>query len=208
VKMSTPVDRLHNEFDTLALHLTGEISLLSTVDDGFRKLLLMSAASFFESRLSEDVAAFVSEASNSSSLVEEIVRRKAINRQYHTWFDWETNNTNAFYKLFGKDFENFMKAKHISEPWLTDSARVFIELGRERNKLVHGNFGSFFLEKTTSEIFSAYIIASRFVEAVPNLLRECNKLQLADQKLTTGTSSAIMAGALQQLRLQTYGKTK
>jgi hypothetical protein len=205
-RMSSPVDRLHEEFQSLVAHLGVELSLLSTVDDGFRKLLLVSSASFFEFKLTEYVAAFAAEASNSSSLISEIIRRKAISRQYHTWFDWDANNAKAFYKLFGKDFEDFMRATHISEPWLTDSVRAFMELGRERNKMVHGNFGSFFLEKTASEVFVAYTVADRFVEAVPNLLRECNRLQSISNASTIVTSSSRMATTLQQLRVQTYCK--
>jgi hypothetical protein len=182
--MSGPVERLYSDFEALVVHLGGEPSLLSIADDGFRKLLLMSSASFFEVKLSECVESFALDASNSSSLISGIVRRKAISRQYHTWFEWKHDNANQFYALFGDDFAKFMKAKHASEPWLTESVRAFMELGRYRNLLVHQNFAAFSLEKTATEIIAAYASASRFVGAVPNLLRECNKLH-SSQSLTS-----------------------
>ena len=46
------------------------------------------------------------------------------------------------------------------------------ELGRERNRLVHQNFGVVPLEKTTEEIHELYRRALLFVESVPAALRE------------------------------------
>lgn len=172
--MTSPVDRLHSDFEALVALLDQEPSLRATADDNFRKSILLSAASYFEFTLSEAVQAFAIEASNSSELLGALVKRKAIDRQYHTWFDWERSNANAFYRLFGETFCDFMKHKHASEEWLDPAVRAFMELGRSRNLLVHGNYGAFSLEKTASEIYDSYKLALRFVEAVPALLRDCN----------------------------------
>ena len=199
-----PGRTLNGEFEALIAHLTGELSLLALADDSFRKLLLMSAASYFEAGLSNHVATFALEASNSSSLIAEIIRKKAISRQYHTWFNWDANNANVFYGLFGADFVNFMRARHIAEPWLNDAVSSFLELGRSRNLLVHENFASFSLEKTASEIFALYVSANRFVEAIPGLLRECNELRSEGANPQPPTSAALMANSLQELRLHNF----
>ena len=173
--MTSPVDRLHSEFQSLVLLLEHEPSLRVTADDNFRKSILLSAASYFEFTLSETVQSFALEASNASELIGALVKSKVIDRQYHKWFDWDRSNANTFYRLFGVKFYEFMKTKHASEEWLDSAVRAFLELGRSRNSLVHGNFAAFTLEKTAAEIYDSYKVALRFVEAVPALLRECNR---------------------------------
>jgi hypothetical protein len=202
--MPSPVDRLHDEFVNLVAFLEAEPSLQSTADDSFRKSILLAAASFFEFRLSRFVADFALEASNSSSLIAGIIAKKAIDRQYHTWFDWDRNNANQFYRLFGTDFVDFMRTMHASEPWLDGAVGSFMELGRARNLLVHENFAAFALEKTAAEIFVAYTNAIRFVEEIPNFLRQCNKQQY--EKSSDLTSEARMVQSLQQLRLDRFCK--
>lgn len=54
---------------------------------------------------------------------------------------------------------------------MTPSAR-FLELGGERNRLVHEDFGAFTLEKTTEEIHALYCRTLHFVEAIPGALRD------------------------------------
>ncbi len=46
-----------------------------------------------------------------------------------------------------------------------------MEIGRLRNQLIHGDYGSFSLDKTSSEIYALYKGAIRFVVIVPELLR-------------------------------------
>ena len=55
--MTTAIDRLYEELVALKLHLEaqGEISLGSSADENYRKALLMSAASYFETRVCDDI---------------------------------------------------------------------------------------------------------------------------------------------------------
>lgn len=172
--MLTPVDRLYDDFIALMELLVAEPSLRSVADDNFRKALLLASASYFEFRLSRAVEDFAFQASGSSLLISSIVKRKAIDRMYHTWFDWEKANANRFYSMFGEQFADYMAQLHKSEEWLTRSVQAFMELGRSRNLLVHGNFGTFSLEKTTGEIYTLYVQALRFVESVPRFLSDCD----------------------------------
>ena len=81
------VERLYGEFRVLAetLEKNSEASLRITADDCFRKALLLSAASYFESAVTTQVIQFFETSSKSSRSVE-FVRRKALQRQYHTLF--------------------------------------------------------------------------------------------------------------------------
>jgi hypothetical protein len=101
----------------------------------------------------------------------EFVRRKGLSRQYHTLFDWDRGNGNPFFALFGETFRLAMEARVKSDLELAESVRAFLELGRERNRLIHQDLGQFVLEKTSGEIFALYGRGARFVEALPELLR-------------------------------------
>lgn len=168
------VDRLHNEIADLisVLEKTGEISLRNTADDNFRKSLLLAAASYFEHRITEEVLFFVRECSSNNQLVEALVHNKAISRQYHTWFNWDEKNANQFFGIFGKKFKEQMKASVRENEALDSSVQAFMEIGRERNRLVHQDFGSFSMEKTSEEIYRLYLEAILFLDSMPVAFRD------------------------------------
>lgn len=182
----TIVDRLYSEFQQLVEHLNKAVepSLCSTAEDNFSKSLLLAAASYFEDRLSADLMSFVDEASNKNKLVGEFVRTRAISRQYFQLFDWESRNANKFFSCFGSSFSTFMKAEVKSDENLAGSIKAFIEIGLERNRLVHQNFGTFTLEKTAEEIFALYKNAVGFLDVIPNKLREHSIVEYAPAQTT------------------------
>ncbi|MCA9980168.1 MAG: hypothetical protein KDD89_05030 [Anaerolineales bacterium] len=167
-----PVDRLHKDHHEIVSYFDekGEISFRSAADENFRKSLLLAAASYFEERVSEDLLQFFSETSN--QLAVEIIRSKAIKRQYHNLFDWDSNNANRFFSLFGASFKSFMVDEIKANDDLNNAIKAFITLGQDRNRLVHQNFGTFTLEKTADEIYELYKQALVFVEAIPNKLNK------------------------------------
>jgi hypothetical protein len=62
--------------------------------------------------------------------------------------------------------------QHVAaDPELRAAVSSFIEIGRDRNRLVHQDYGTFLLEKTADEIYDAYIRALKFVDGVPTFLR-------------------------------------
>lgn len=170
----TAVDRLYSEFQDLISYLDkgSEISLRSIADENFKKALLLAAASYFEHRITDNLLVFVSEASNKSPRVVEFVKKKAISRQYHTFFDWDSGNANQFFGLFGENFKTFMKKEVEQSKELGEAVKAFLEIGRERNRLVHQDFGTFVLEKTAEEIYNLYRAALHFVETMPGKLSQ------------------------------------
>jgi hypothetical protein len=172
---STPVDRLFRE-STEVIHAlgTGEPSLAIAAADNFRKSLVLAAASYFEHRISACVGDFVHEHSRGSILIFSFVKNKAIARQYHTWFKWDENNANQFFGLFGTEFKEMMQSRTKESEELRLSIKAFLEIGNERNKLVHQDFASFSLEKTLDEIYSLYKQALPFVDSLGKNLRDCN----------------------------------
>lgn len=102
------------------------------------------------------------------------VKNKAVSRQYHTWFKWDDSNANQFFGLFGSEFKQMMTDRVKASDELRISIRAFLEVGNERNKLVHQDYASFALEKTLDEIYSLYRQALNFVEGLGLHLRECS----------------------------------
>lgn len=170
----TPVDRLYDESVSIIRALEqSELSLANAAGDSFRKALILAAASYFEHRVSSCVLEFIQERTNGSSLIAAFVKNKAISRQYHTWFKWDDTNANQFFGLFGSDFKKFMDERIKASDELKNSIRAFLELGNERNKLVHQDFASFHLEKTLDEIYVLYRHSLLFVESLGSYFREC-----------------------------------
>lgn len=170
---ATPVDRVYEEATSVLRALgVAEPSLAIAAADNFRKALVLAAASYFEHRVSSCVLEFVQERANGSSLVVSFVKNKAVSRQYHTWFKWDDTNANQFFGLFGSEFKQMMVDRVKTSDDLRDSIRAFLEVGNERNKLVHQDYASFALEKTMDEIYALYQQALIFVEGLGAHLRE------------------------------------
>lgn len=74
--------------------------------------------------------------------------------------------------IFGDDFRSHMAKVVQNDVNLQKSIADFLEIGRERNRLVHQDYGSYFLEKTAEEIFALYASALVFVEFIPKALRD------------------------------------
>ena len=173
--MTTPVDRLYGEFIALKKHLDakGEVSLSSSADENYRKALILSAASYFETRVCDDINQYVEDVCAVGTFVPDLVKNKAVNnRLYFTFFAWNGTNANQFFSIFGDAFKQRMVREATDSQELQLSIKAFLEVGRERNRLVHQNFASFVLEKTAAEIFELYEHALYFVDLIPTRLRQ------------------------------------
>lgn len=170
----TIVDHLYQSNRNLSDHLaaTGEISYQADVEAAASKALLLSAASYFEHKVCELLVAFALEHSMMDAMLTELVRQRVIKRQYYTYFDWDSNNANKFFAMFGEPFKAHMRGKITADPALEDAIKSFIELGRLRNELVHQNFAVFPLNKTMDEVNELFQKARQFVDMLPMCLRE------------------------------------
>ena len=140
----TIVDELHANFSEILEKLPpDEISLRNVAAESFRKGLLLSAASLFERQVTELVTNLVREWGRDNVTLSEFVRIKAVERQYHTYFDWDRQNANKFFSLFGEEFKMFMSDRCKNHTDFDAAVRAFLEVGRERKRLVYQDFGSF-----------------------------------------------------------------
>ena len=172
--MKTVVDILYEEYESFDGYFkaNNETSFQISMENHLKKGLLLSAASYFENIITNELIAFTSEVTGSNELLCSFLKNKAIGRQYHTFFKWDdANGANNFFGLLGDSFKVYMK-KNIKENLkLSSSINAFLSLGDERNRLVHLNFGTYNIQKTISEIYTLYNDASYFVNLFPDCLR-------------------------------------
>ena len=169
-----PISGLVSEYRELAQLLDSDASSYSLkmgLDSSFAKTLVVSAASYFEARLTDSLVELYSERTNQAEALVYFVHSLAIDRRYFQWFDWSSNNANSFFGKFGGDFRSFMSDKVRNDESLQDSIGAFLELENLRNSLVHGNYAVFQLNRSVDDILSLYERAIRFVEGFPDEIR-------------------------------------
>ncbi len=177
---ATAIDRLYDEFSALLKALdTNDVSLRSVAEDNFRKVLLIAAASHFERLMTDAVLEFAKGATAEDHPLTWLIRNKMVSRQYHTWFNWDARNANRFFKLFGETFREHMETEVEKVASLKSSIQAFLEIGSERNRLIHEDFATFSLEKTSKEIYGLYDAAKRFVEWFPDALQKFTEANIS-----------------------------
>jgi hypothetical protein len=162
------IDTLYSDTAQLLSLLAerGDLSMQSFANSSLRKVLLLSAASWFEVRISAAVERFSTVHSNGHPGIETLIKRKAVERQYHTYFDWKKEKPGPFYSLFGDVCGGELKQLVNEDAELKDALAAFLELGSLRNELVHENFAAFPFNKTAEEVYALYQRADKFVAFV------------------------------------------
>jgi hypothetical protein len=170
--MPTIIDSLYSDTLQLLTLLQSDLSLQSFANNNLRKVLLLSAASWFEVRISAAMECFATIHSEGHPGIESIIKKKAIDRQYHTYFDWKSEKPGPFYALFGDVCGGQLKQLVVGNIKLKDALDAFLELGSVRNELVHENFAAFPFDKTAEEVHSLYERAETFVVFVETKLKD------------------------------------
>ena len=170
---TTFVDVLYSEQKELIAFLRqqGQLSFSQSVEVFLSKTLLLSGASYFESRITNAISDYATRISGSDEALISLVRTKAIERQYHTYFSWRAGSRSSapFFAMFGSALKDLAK-QELKNEQLSRAAAAFLELGDLRNLLVHENFASYPLDKTSDEIHQLYGAALIFVIYIENKL--------------------------------------
>ncbi|MCI5223717.1 MAG: hypothetical protein D3924_13870 [Candidatus Electrothrix sp. AR4] len=176
------VDTLYTEYLDIVsfLNVNTQPSLSSDTDRYFKKIIVLSSASFFEHEIQNILITFIKSSTNDNVKIINLLKKKAIGGNYHTFFAWgEKNNpdkpgknANVFFSLFGDDFKNEMKGIINNDILLPEAIKSFLEIGHLRNILVHSNFAAYNLDnKTTEEIYELHKRAVLFVEFIRKKLK-------------------------------------
>ncbi|HIE5513219.1 MULTISPECIES: HEPN domain-containing protein [Stenotrophomonas] len=167
------VEELKLSADSIKNFLTekGEISLIVTAEDVWRKSVLIAAASHFEHELGRAI-----ERSASRQEIPEyfrsLIESKAISRQFYSYFDFDSSNTNKLFRTFGPTCKSKAESKIKDSKELRESQAAFLKVCSLRNQMVHGNYASFNIDLTTDEIYDLYRSGCKFVEFFEAIISE------------------------------------
>lgn len=148
-----------------------EVSFANSVESILPKVLLLATASHLEHELQNLILDYFRDVTGNSDCAVSFVERKAVTRQYHTYFSWESGNANSFFALFGANFKSMMTEMLRTDDGLADAVKSFVTIGSLRNQLVHQNYAAFTMENTAEEIWRMYESALRFIDRLPGLLK-------------------------------------
>ncbi len=164
----TIIDQQYQSGNTLVDYLKSQqqITFYGEAENNFRKTILLSAASFFEKEISETIIEFAKSYTDNNELIISIIKQKAVSRQYHTYFNWDSANASSFFALFGDAFKIRMNNKVKEDENLDKAIKAFLEIGRERNKMVHQNFAEIVIDKTAAEIYELYQTSLYFINTI------------------------------------------
>lgn len=86
----TPVEILNNEYTSILNFLNSESqpSLSSDLNKHFKKVIILSSASYFEHKIQELLVNFISKKTDNDLMALNFFKKKAISMQYHTYFYW------------------------------------------------------------------------------------------------------------------------
>jgi len=168
----TIIDKQYESGVSLLEYLQSQQQLpfIIEAENNFGKTILLSAASFFEKKITDTVIEMAVSFTDNNELVVSMIKQKVVARQYHTYFDWDKTNANKFFSLFGEEFKDKMIKRVKDDPKLDNSIRSFLEIGRERNKMVHENFAEIVTYKTANEIYKLYQDSLYFIEIIKSEL--------------------------------------
>jgi hypothetical protein len=163
------VDRIYQDnLDLLNfLEERNEPSFMVQFNSVFTKTMLLSSASYFEHEICRMIQAFIERKTQNDDCIISIVKQKAIQGQYHKYFgwkDWQSGNVNSFFSLFGQVFKTQGAEKINNNGDLKSAVKAFLEIGNERNKLVHQNFADYTVEKTAEEVYKLHKQATLFID--------------------------------------------
>jgi hypothetical protein len=188
--MQTIIDALYEQNrEAIAIISCGdEISIASDIDNKLKKHLIMAAASYFETEIRNAIEDLARVASANNPALVALIKQKALERQYHTYFDWKSRNANTFFAHFGEDFSAKCKGEVKGQEGLSVSVSAFLELGEMRNKLAHLNFALFPIDKTSDEIYQLYKTALTFLDYLKRSLKEAGAIR---PEVETQNGSAV-----------------
>lgn len=141
-------------------------SFASEANDNFRRSLVLAIASYFEHEISNIVRDLPVHHAGSHPMLLAIIEQKAVARQYHSYFDWDSPNANKFFSLFGSEYKAMASRKVTDDPDFKRAVAAFLALGVTRNRLVHQNYVQFDVDKTPEDIIGLYRDALAFLDFI------------------------------------------
>src|SRR6185503_18801389 len=145
-----------------ALVKLGEPSLGIWATDYLKRSLVLLAASYFECQTRAILESYVK--THSGTDIAAAFLLKSMDKQYHTYFDWENRSANKFFSLFGIAFKKEVLDDIKRDARLEEGISAFLEIGDTRNKLVHEGIVGLALNPSHDDFYSLYKRALYFLD--------------------------------------------
>src|SRR5438105_109253 len=104
------VDRIYKELSAVRtlLREKGPPSDVVSFEELAAKTLLLCAASYFEREICSCLLRVARE-TGASAVFCTFIEKQALERKFHSMFDWKQPNANAFFGLFGQEVRDWMR---------------------------------------------------------------------------------------------------
>lgn len=184
VKMAGTVEDLKSSADSVKSYLMekGEISLVNTAEDVWRKSVLIAAASYFEHELGKAIGRSIA-AHDVPTQFQSLIDSKAVSRQFYSYFDFNSANTNKLFNSFGANCKEKAEAEIKASGELKEAQKGFLEVCSLRNQMVHSNYAAFSIDLTTDEIYEKYQKGRKFLEFFEKLITNLGRQTMRPAEL-------------------------
>lgn len=167
--------RLDAEFKKLEaivaeLISSGKVDMSIDAQHLFAKVFAVCAGSCCEVEIVRILEEYVNWQSRGDDKLFRFVHTVAIDKKYFSLFDWERAEASAFFSKFGKDFADCMKFAMAKDRSLAEAVRSFLELGKQRNNLVHNDLARIEFEDTLVDVAKKFSAAEAFLDVLPTYL--------------------------------------
>ena len=172
------VESLYEDFKRAEKSLldAGEVSALNTLSVVFKNNLVLTSASNAERILTSFFEELLGKVGMKTHLAF-FCKKAAFDQRYHTFFDWKLANTEnprkgveLFVSKFGLPFKAEHKKQVDASDELQKGAASFIQIGHQRNEMVHTGFTGYTNEKTYDEIIEHHRSAMKFLHFTMGLI--------------------------------------
>ena len=93
----TSIDTIYEEYqDIIAFLKKKDISMSSTINNDLKKTLTIYIASYFEDQVKSILTEYCRRQTNYDPIITSFLKKKAIDRQYHSFFRWDERKANSF----------------------------------------------------------------------------------------------------------------
>ena len=178
------VERIHEELLSMRqiISKAESPSDQSAFETMAAKTLLLASASYFERRICDTIEETARNAGTAEVFIN-FINKQALERKYHSMFDWGAKNINSFLGLFGEQHKGLMKDDIKASDELTKAVHDFIFINSQRNLLVHNNFASFSLPVVMDELWIKFQSAKCLSDWFPKKLALlAERLKEAEEK--------------------------
>ncbi len=124
-------------------------SFYSGYNSLFTKAFTVACGNAFERKLTAELPKILS---SENPLALNFLQKQALERKYHTLFEWDQKNANKFFGLFGSDFKKYVQNIISNNDILSEQQKSFLELGNLRNLIVHKGIDTYSLTSDLSTI--------------------------------------------------------